>query len=169
MLYGSRQILDLTAALSALCFPVQKQNVSRLSIADVSCLVLSSLVLSRLFFFFFFPSKKTYHATVSRAALGSAWLRLAPLGWAGLGWAGLGWAGLGWAGPDCTGEDGVVLSFDLRDSRARSGMAVLKRPGGKFISGMAIDPSDPNYLYICGGSQYLDLYDARKTDSPAAR
>ncbi|CAN0564770.1 unnamed protein product, partial [Laminaria digitata] len=70
----------------------------------------------------------------------------------------------------CPGEDGVVLSFDLRSrSRARAGVAVLERPGGKFISGMALDPLDPNYLYICGGSQYLDLYDTRKSDSPAAR
>ena len=64
----------------------------------------------------------------------------------------------------------MVLSFDLRTSLARkAGVPVLERPGGKHISGMAIDPSDPNYLYICGGSQYLDLYDTRKADRPAAR
>lgn len=67
------------------------------------------------------------------------------------------------------GEDGVVLSFDLRSSRSRAGVAVLRKPGGKCISGMALDPSDPNYLYTCGGSQYLDLHDTRKADAPAAR
>lgn len=71
-----------------------------------------------------------------------------------------------------TGEDGVVLTFDLRTSRARSegmGVPLLRQPGSRGISGMALNPADPNYLFVCGDSPFLDCFDARKVDSPAAR
>ncbi|CAM9888564.1 unnamed protein product, partial [Scytosiphon promiscuus] len=72
------------------------------------------------------------------------------------------------------GEDGVVLTFDLRVSLASNsseaqGVPLLRQPGSKGISGMALNPADPNYLFVCGDSPYLDCYDARKVDAPAAR
>lgn len=67
------------------------------------------------------------------------------------------------------GEDGVVLAFDLRTSTNQKGSTVLKNPGGKSITGMTLNPADPNYLFLCGNSPFLELYDSRKTDTPAAR
>lgn len=37
------------------------------------------------------------------------------------------------------------------------------------INGMALNPLEPNYIFVCGDSPFLDLYDARKAESPAAR
>ena len=62
----------------------------------------------------------------------------------------------------------MVLSFDLR-LPGSGGAALLKQPGRRGISGMALNPADPNYLFVCGDSPFLDCYDARRVDSPAAR
>lgn len=66
-----------------------------------------------------------------------------------------------------SGEDGIVLTFDLRVFD--KGSVLLTTPGPTGIKGMALNPLDPNYFFICGDSPNLHLYDARKVDIPATR
>lgn len=66
-----------------------------------------------------------------------------------------------------SGEDGIVLTFDLRVFD--KGSVLLTTPGPTSIKGMALNPLDPNYFFICGDSPNLHLYDARKVEIPAAR
>lgn len=68
----------------------------------------------------------------------------------------------------------MVLSFDVRASSTsgtgnQGGTVILQQDDGVGISSMALNPADPNYLFVCGSSAYVDLYDARKSDAPAAR
>lgn len=70
-------------------------------------------------------------------------------------------------GGGTAGEDGVVLAFDLRNNGR--GVPLLRQPGSRGISGMALNPADPNYIFVCGDSPFLECFDARKVDAPAAR
>ncbi|CAM9987744.1 unnamed protein product, partial [Choristocarpus tenellus] len=61
------------------------------------------------------------------------------------------------------GEDGVVLSFDLRSSTDCDTTLIDKQ---ESILSIALHPLDPHYLYICGNSEYLELWDQRSTAVP---
>lgn len=63
------------------------------------------------------------------------------------------------------GEDGVVMSYDLRSHHR--GNPVLTRSDCS-IKGMALNPVEPNYFFLCGDNPFLSLYDYRKADAPAA-
>ncbi|CAM9357534.1 unnamed protein product [Discosporangium mesarthrocarpum] len=63
------------------------------------------------------------------------------------------------------GEDGVVLSFDLRSPRY--GRQVLVDQV-EAINSITLRPMDPHFLFVCGSSPYLDMWDRRKASEPAA-
>lgn len=61
----------------------------------------------------------------------------------------------------------MVLTYDLRKSG--KGSALMTRLDRKGIKGMALNPLEPNYFFICGDTPVLDLYDTRRVDFPVSR